>query len=182
MASCCGNLQGTLHSFLSFHVGKVEVEGTLLFVKLLAGIDKGGLVEGAAIEETDDIGQTFHPKHLQLVHHRRFTHIVLRHNQPLELLLTGTDGDGEHTADRLQLAVESQLTNHHIVSQHRLADLSVGCEDADGQRQVVAAAFFPDVGWREVDGEIGGGRLEAVVGDSCTDTVITLLHGCISQA
>lgn len=132
--ACCGDLQGTLHSLLSFHVGKVEVEGTLLFIELLACIDEGGLVLGAAIEETDDIGQTVHSKHLQLVHHRRFTHIVLRNNQSLELLLTGTDGDGEHSADRLQLAVESQLTNHHIVTQHRLTDLSVGCEDADGQR------------------------------------------------
>ena len=128
------NLQGTLHSLLPFHIGKVKVEGTLLFIELLACIDEGGLVLGAAIEETDDIGQTVHTIHVQLVHDRRFTYILLRHNQPFELLLPSPDGDGEHTTDRFQLAVESQLADHHIVAQHRLADLSVGCEDADGQR------------------------------------------------
>ena len=58
----------------------------------------------------------------------------------------------------------------------------MGSEDADGQRKVVATAFLPDIGRREVDGKICGGWLEAVVGNGGTNTIITLLHGCVGQA
>ena len=57
----------------------------------------------------------------------------------------------------------------------RLTHFPVSGKDSDGQRQVVATALFPDIGWREIDGDVGSRRLEADIPHSRTDTVVTLL-------
>ena len=116
MTTSRSNLQGALYSLLTFHIGKVEVEGALLLVKLLAGVDEGWLVIIAAIQETDHIGHTVHPIHVELVYDSGLAHVLRRNNQPLELLFTGPDGHREHTADGFQFSVEPQFTNHHIVA------------------------------------------------------------------
>ena len=110
------------------------------------------------------------------------TDIRLRHDEALELLRTGSDGYGQGSADRLQTPVETQFTYHHILRQTSLAHLPVGGEDADGKGQVVAAALLADIRRREVDGDVGSGRLEADIPHGRTDTVVTLLDGGIGQS
>ena len=55
-------------------------------------------------------------------------------------------------------------------------------QDTYGKRQVVTATFLTDIGWRKVDGDVGSGWLETDVTHGRTDTVITLLDGCIGQS
>ena len=146
MASSGRHLQSTLYTLLPLHVGKVKVEGVLLFVEFLAGIDDRWLITLCAVEETDDISQTLHPKNLELVHDGCFTGILLRHDESFELLLTGKHSHEQSAADRFQTAVESQFAYHHIFSQTTVADFPMGSEDTDGEGQVVAAPFLADIG------------------------------------
>ena len=132
MTACSGDLQRALHALLAADVGKVELEIVLMLVELLARVDEGGLILAAAVEETDDIRQVVHAVDVKVVHHGGFAHIGLGNNQPLELLLTGTDGYGKGAADGFELPVKPQFPDHHVVGKHRLAYFPVGGQDADG--------------------------------------------------
>ena len=127
MTTCCGNLQGTLHTLLPLHLGKVEVEGILLFVELLTSVNNRRLIVIATIKKTDHISQTIHAKDVEAVDYRSFADILLGNDKPLEFLRTRPDGYGQGTTDGFQAPVESQFTNHHIVVQVCLADLPMGC-------------------------------------------------------
>ena len=95
------HFQGTFYALLALHVGKIEIEGILLFVKLLAGINDGRLIILCSVEETDHIGQTIHPVDVEVIDDSRFPRICLRHNESFELLGAGSDGYGQGAADGL---------------------------------------------------------------------------------
>ena len=101
------NLQGSLNTLLTFDVGEVEVELQLLVIKLLARVDDCRFVGRRAVEEVDNIHQCLHAVDLQLVDDGRFADVLLGNDEALEFLLAGTDGDGQCTADRLQVTVQS---------------------------------------------------------------------------
>ena len=115
MTTSSGHLQGALHTLLSSHIGKVEVEAVLMFVELLTGIDDGGLILFCPVHETDNVREVLHAIDVEIVDNSRLVHVVHGHNKALELLLTGTDSYGEGTADGFQLTVEAQFAYHHIV-------------------------------------------------------------------
>ena len=86
-----------------------------MFVEFLTGIDDGGLILFCPVHEADDVREVLHAIDVEIVHDSRLVHVLHGHDEALELLLAGTDGYGEGTADGFQFAVEAQLTNHHIV-------------------------------------------------------------------
>ena len=63
-----------------------------------------------------------------------------------------------------------------------MAERAVGSEDADGDGEVEAGAFFLEVGGREVDGDAGGGKVEAGVLDGGADAVARLADGGVGEA
>ena len=92
MRTCCSNLKSTFHALLPTYIGKVEIVGILLLVELFPCIYKSGFKFGRTVKESDYIGQIVHSQHIELVYNSGLAHILLRNNQALELLLTGTDG------------------------------------------------------------------------------------------
>ena len=95
MAACRSYLHGALHVFLSFDIGKVEFGVCLLFIKLFAGVDDGGLVAVVAVEKLDDIAEVVHAVHFELVDHGCLAHIIFGHNESAELFLAGLYGHGK---------------------------------------------------------------------------------------
>ena len=105
MAACRCHFQRTLHALLTAHVCEVEVEAALLLVELAACVDVCRLVYLSSGEQIDDICDAFHAVHLQIVHHRCLTLVLLRHNQSFELLGSCPYGYGQSSFHGLQRAV-----------------------------------------------------------------------------
>ena len=59
---------------------------------------------------------------------------------------------------------------------------AIGAQDADGDGQIEARAFFLEVGGREVDGDVRGRNEVAGVLDGGAHAVAALAHGGIGQA
>ena len=132
MSSCCSHLKGTFHTFLTFHVGKVEITGVLLRIEFLLCIDHCWLKRIASVEETDDVSQIPHTIDAEVIDDCCLTGILPCYQQTLELFLFGTNGYRENTADRLQLSVETEFAYEHIVMQPLIAHFSMSSQDADG--------------------------------------------------
>ena len=182
MAAGGRHFERTFHALLSAHVGKVEVGGVLLLVKLAPGVYHGGLEGLGAVEQCYHIVDRLQTIDVEIVHHSRFPLIGLGHNETLELLLAGPDGHGKRTPDGDEPAVETQFAGQHKPAQPLALYLAVGGHNADGQRQVVAAALFAYVGGRHVDGDVGHGHLVAVVLQGGTYAVVALAHRGVGQS
>ena len=182
MATGSGNLEGTLDVLLSANVGKVEVVVTLLLVELATGVDDGGFEGCRAVEEVDDIGEVVHAIDLEIVHDGSFADVLPGHDESCKLFLPGLDGNGKGTADGQQTAVETEFAHEHELTETVGDDLAVGSKDADCKREVVAGAFFADVGRRQSDGDVGNGEFVADVGHGCSDAVVAFLDGIVGES
>ena len=182
MTSCGRNLKRTLHVFLSAHVGKVEVELVLLLVEFASCVDDrrfGMLLTG---EKRDDIAYILHAVNLEIVHHGGLTHVLLRHYQSLELLGTGTYRDGQHTLGRLQIAVKTQLADHHITVELFGNNASRRSKNGNGERQVEAASLLAQVCRRHVYGYVGMRKLVSVILKGGRNAVASLTYGRVAKA
>ena len=176
------HLQGALHTLLTTHIGKVEVEMALLLVKLPAGIDTSRFEALGSVEEVDDLGDMLHAIHVEVVDHGCLADVLPGHYQSLEMLCTGAYGYGQGTTDGLQGAIETQFTYEHIVLQHAVLHIAIACQQSDGQGQVVTAALLAYVGWRHVDGDVCHREAVTVVHEGSGYAVATLTHGLIAQS
>ena len=59
---------------------------------------------------------------------------------------------------------------------------AVGPENPDGNGEIEAGALFLEVGGSEIDGDAGGGKIEAGVLDGGTDAVARLSNGGVGEA
>ena len=107
-------LQCTLHTLLAFHISKIKVEIILVFIKLLAGINKRRLMMRITIQETDDVRKVIHTIDIEIIDDSSLTDILARHQKSFELLFTGTDSNRKDTTDGLELSIETQFSYHHI--------------------------------------------------------------------
>ena len=146
MTASCRYFQGALNALLAFHVAEINIEMVLLLVEFFTCVDDGRLVAVIAIHKADNVRQSLHAVDLQLVHDSRLADVLLWHDESLELLRPGSDGNGQCTSHGLQPPVEPQLTNEHIFVQSVTFYLVVGSQDGNGQRQIVARPLFFDVG------------------------------------
>ena len=73
----------------------------------------------------------------------------------------GADGGGQHAGDRRDRAVEAELAEHGEAGQRVVRDGADGGHQAERDRQIVVAAFFGQVGRREVDGDAARRQREA---------------------
>ena len=80
------------------------------------------------------------------------------------------------------MTVQSQLAHQHIFAQMLACHLVVGSQYADGYRQVVAAAFFLDVGRSQIDGDIGNGKLKTSVRHGRNDAVLAFADCSVGKA
>ena len=136
---------------------------TLLLVKLTTCVDDGRFVVLCPIEEVHHIHEIIHAIDIDIVHHGGFPDVLRWHNESLELLSTGSYGDGQCTTYRLQFSIKSQLPHHDVFVQMVALHLAVGSKDGNGQWQVVGASLLANIGWRHVDCDISYGKFESDV-------------------
>ena len=141
-------LQRPLDAFLTFHIGEVVLIMALLGEEFLTCVDIFRLVASVAIHKPNDIHQRLHAVDFQLVDDSGLPDVLPWDDKSLELLLAGADGDGQRSADGLQVSVKSQLAYQHVFVESFALYLVVGCQYADGQGQVVSGSFLLDVGRR----------------------------------
>ena len=175
------HLQYTLDVLLPTDIGEVGIKLVLLGKEFLAGVDNGGLVLLAAIDEMDDIEQRVHAIDLEVVDDGGLTCVLSWHDESAVFQCPRLDGDGQCAAYGQQASVESQFAYHHVFPQQPLLYLVVGCQDGDGQRQVVAAAFLLDVGRSHVDGDFTDRIFEAAVAQCCPYAIYAFADGRIGQ-
>ena len=89
---------------------------------------------------------------------------------------------GQHAGDGADAAVEAEFADQEKTAQIVGAQRAVRAEDADGDGQVEARAFFFQVGGRKVDGDEGGRNQVAGVLDGGADAVAAFAHGGVGQA
>ena len=94
----------------------------------------------------------------------------------------GGDGDGQHALHGAEGAVEAEFADEDEVGDVLDGEAAVGAEDADGDGEVEAGAFFFEVGGGEVDGDAGGWEVEAGVADGGADAVAGLADGGVGEA
>ena len=182
MSTSSSHLQGTLYAFLTTHIGKVEIKGVLVVVKLLTCINNGRFAILGTIQKGNHISDILHAVHLKLVYHSRFAHILLGNYQALKLLFACTDGYRQHTAYGFQFAIQAQLAYHHIILQCIFCYLAVGSQYTNSQWQIVATTLFTDIGRTHINCQIGCWGFITNILDSCANTVVTLFYCGVGQA
>ena len=119
------HFHGTLHVLLSAHVGEIEIEIRLLFVEFAPRVNPRWFKFCRAVDESDYIGKTVHAIHVDIVHHRRLTDVLARHDESLELLFPGTDGYGQGTAYGLQLPSRPSSPTNMYLSRFSVSTFSM---------------------------------------------------------
>lgn len=105
--------------------------------------------------------------------------VVLREEDGAPCLLCG-DGAGQDAGDGADVAGETEFAVAFVGQVG--GDLGGGGEDAQRDGEVVARAFFGQVGGGEVDGDAFGGEVEAAVQDGCAYAVFGFFDGFFRQA
>ena len=170
---------GTL---LPSDIGKVGIKLALVFIELFACIYVDGLKLPLTRQKADNIHQRLHPIDFQIVHHSRLTHILNGNYQPLELLCTGTDGDGQCSLYWLEMTVKAQFSHHHVAFQVFTLHATTDCQQGDSKRKVERAAFFPQVGRRHIHRNIPMRELITILLQSGSNTVTPFTDSRISQS
>ena len=99
-----------------------------------------------------------------------------------DAFFAGQDGDGQHAGDGAHAAVEAELADQEKAAEVVDAQRAVSAEDADGDGQIEAGAFFFEIGGREVDGDEGGRDQVAGVFDGGANAVAAFAHRGVGQA
>ena len=176
------HLQCPLHILLSADICKVEVEGILVLIKFLPGIDKARLWSRCPIEEVNDLQDVLHAVDFQCVYHGRLVFVGFRHDDALEFLCTCLDGDGQYSFDGLQGTVETELSHEHEVAQTVMTHLLVGSQNGYCQREIETGTFLLEVGGSKIGGDVGYGKFVTVIEKCGGDTVMALLYRPVGKA
>ena len=99
-----------------------------------------------------------------------------RHDERVDALPPARESDSEHSAHRLDLAVQRQLADHREGADPPVRDRAGGGEDAECDRQVERGTFLPEVGRGQVHGDPVGRKGEAGVADGGAHPLAALAH------
>ena len=153
----------------------------LILIKLLASINNGRLESLFVTHKLYNIKQAVHTIDFEVIDHGRLTGVLHWHNQSLEVLCPGSNGNRQCSLDGLQRAVQTQLAYQHKFLEVRVGDVLVGSQDADGKGQVETAAFLAEVGRSKIDGDVGDRKLETAVLQGCGNAVTTLSYSLVAK-
>lgn len=177
------HLQGALHALLSTDIGEIEVEIVLLLVEFLPRINHAGAEIGiVTLEEANDLGDTAHTIDVELVDHCGLVLISFGDNQSLHLVFARPDGNGEHALDGLQRTVETQLADEHIAAQTVGGNIAIGRKDGYSKREVKSTTHLSETRRREVGRDVGDGKLQTRIEQSCRNAVAALPHGLVAKS
>ena len=180
-----GDFQGALGDVLAADVAEVGLifDG---FVEEEGAVDDEGLGEDVAlrrrVEELADFEERGDGIDVDAGDDGGFAGVGGGDDEVLDAGGAGGDGDGEHALDGAEGAVEAELADQDEVGDVFDGESAVGSEDADGDGEIEAGAFFLEVGGGEVDGDAGGREIEAGVLDGGADAVARLADGGVGEA
>jgi len=94
-------------------------------------------------------------------------------------LLARADGDGERAAHGAYGAIERELADEDVAIQglHR----AHGAQDAYGDREIEAGAFFAHIGRGQVDGDAFVGVAETGIDERALDALAALADGDVGM-
>ena len=114
MAACAGYLESSLHIFLSFHFGKIEVEIARSHGKFLPGVNHRRPGSRGARQHVGHLAEVVHAVYLEIVDHGSFCGVCRGYEHALEPGSTGCDGHRQNATDGLQASVERQFAHYHV--------------------------------------------------------------------
>ena len=90
----------------------------------------------------------------------------------------------QHALDGLELPRETQLAIELEPRKCCVGEISLRGrqQDAERDRQIVAATFLGEIGRRQIDSDATGREFEARIRQRCTHAVLALLHRGLWQA
>ena len=138
---------------LAAHVGEIGLR------RGAAGNGFGARQRLARIQRGAHFQQGARGADLHLRGQRRLAAVGRRHQQPAPGTAAG-QRCGEHAIDRTDLPGQRQFAEEFPAIQRLARDLAAGGEDAQGDRQVEAAAVLGQVGRGQVDGDPARRELE----------------------
>src|SRR5579871_1514321 len=121
----------------------------------------------------DDVHERLHRIDFHTADHGGLAGVHLGDNEPLELLASCLDRDGQSAANRTNPAVQRQLPNEYTVEQLFLVEATVRTQNPEGHRQVESRAFLADVGRSEIHGDVGGRDVVAAVSEGRAYAILT---------
>jgi hypothetical protein len=176
-----GDLQRTLHRFLAFDLGKIYfVIGDVL--KEFFNVHFGGRDFDFAFEERSGFAQVLDGNDAQTFHDGRFSGVIGGDEEAGLAIGAGAKGDRQDAFDGTDGSGKGEFANHGKVVELVGLDLFAGGEDADGDGEIEAGAFFFDVGGSEVDGRAAHGEFEGGIADGGADAVLEFADGSIWKA
>ena len=105
-------------------------------------------------------------------HQARLVPVVERSDDPRDPEVPREDRLGEGAADRTNGAVEREFPRDHPPGQRLSRQDAFGAQHRQGDRQVEKGAVLPQIGRREVDGDLPAGEGESGVAHGGTDPVV----------
>ena len=176
-----GDFQRALDVLLAAHVGEVDGGGgEALRVRGIGGGEAGqGSIAGGGLDEGPEGGEA---DDFDGVDQGGFGRVDVGEDESGEVGGAQGGGDGEDAGDVAEVAVEGQFPEEDGALGDGGGDLPGGHEDADGDGEVVAGAFFAQVGGGEVDGDALGGQGGAGVAQGGAHALARLRDGRVRQA
>ena len=177
MPACSCNQQGTFRLLLSDDIAHVR-QGILCCSR--GGLRMPGKRWPRSVEVLAELQQAGEGQNPQVLHTCRFTGIGGWQGEAVSGSRCG-QGCRQDTLDRAKFAGKRQFANEFVLLQFLPVNLAACGEDADGNRQVEAAALFRQVGRSQVDGDPSRRKLEIGVGNGGPDPFTTLLYGLFGE-
>lgn len=150
--------QGSFDGVLTFDFVEVDVKVFVVRKEFSPCVDFGGFDGDFAAEEVDDFGDVVGSKDVEVGYDGGFLGVGFGEDDAFVAFFLGEDGDGEGAFDGFERAVERHFAHHHVVTEAVGGYVFSGCEDGDGDGEVVGCAFFADVGGRHVDHDLFSGE------------------------
>ena len=164
-----GDLDAALGAFLADDVGEIHPgagarRGHPRAVDLAVAHrvpDQEVVAVLAPLQDAHDIVEPLHAIDLHVLEFRRLQGGIQGQDDPLVAGLAGHLGDGERPRHRPDAPVQAELSHQQEMPGARQFPLPGSGDDADGDRQVVAAAVLAQVGGGQVDDDPLAGNPES---------------------
>ena len=185
MAAGRGYLERALGRLLPAHVLEVHGEVLQLAEQHLGGDTVGLALDDAdnrAIEQFKDIEQRGDRIDVDALDHGGFCGVGCWQNQVGNIFFTRQNGHRQHARHGAHAAVQPQFADQQKAAQVVGTQRAIGAQDADGDGQVEARAFFFHVGRGQVDSDMGGRNQVTGVFDGSAHAIAALAHRGIRKA
>jgi len=135
-----------------------------------------------AVQQCHGVSQRRGRQHAQPVDGRGLAAVVARHEQRADAAASARQADGQRSPHRLDLTVESQLTDDGELTESPVVQRAGGGQDAERDGQVERRALLAQIGGGEVHRDSIGREGEAGIANRRAHALAALAHGRVGQA